>query len=539
VIASRRPRTASILVLIAGACTSSGPSITLEVPITTTSATDPAATDRPVEVAPTLVIDVAAAGDDISPLILGISGNSDAQYVLDAGITLGSWGGETATRYNYVIGNASNGGRDANYQNLPIGLPGNAAAAFVASASGSGIESRVAVPTLGWIASNAEPTTCSFPLTDGGCAIADGASCLEPGIAADPLDTSVTSTARAVASWVADLVSDPLTTPRFIAFDNEPELWGVNHYDVHPACSTYEEILLKYLEYASAVRDVAPDAEMMGPVICCWFDYWRTAPGPADGSGEDFVSWFLRNVHQYDQANGGRALDVVDVRYFPQADVVNDRVDAETAARRLRSTRSLYDPVYTDESWVSTRIRFIPRLRAIVEAAYPGTPIGISEWNWGADGTLNGALAIADVLGIYGREGVYLASYWEQPAAGSPGYFAFKMHGNYDGRGGRFGGQSVPVVAEGADAFEDLGAYAAYAASENVLRLMLINKNPDTAIDLALDIRSLETARTGRVFRYGPDDLDAITEEVLPLGDHPSIVLPPYSITLVEVPATS
>ncbi len=273
--------------------------------------------------------------------------------------------------------------------------------------------------------------------------------------------------------------------------------------------------------------------------MCCWFDYWRTAPGPADGSGEDFLGWFLRQVHDHDVADGVRTLDVLDVHYYPQGDVVNDLVDDQTAARRLRSTRSLYDPLYTDESWVSVRIRLLPRLRHAVDTSYPGTKIAISEWNWGADGTMNGALAIADVLGIYGREGVYLASYWERPAAGSPGYLAFKIHGNYDGQGGRFGGQSVPVVVDGLDPPEDLGAFAAYDPSTKMLRLMLINKLPDTPIDLALDIRSIDPAATGRVFRYGPDDLAAITEHEMSLGDNPSIELPPYSITLVEVPAAT
>ena len=47
-----------------------------------------------------------------------------------------------------------------------------------------------------------------------------------------------------------------------------------------------------------------------------------------------------------------------------------------------------------------------------------------SEWNWGADKTMNGALALADVLGILGREDVYLANYWRYPEPQSPGFFA-------------------------------------------------------------------------------------------------------------------
>ena len=57
---------------------------------------------------------------------------------------------------------------------------------------------------------------------------------------------------------------------RYIALDNEPELWGYTHYDVHPTCTTFQEIFDKYVAYASAVREVAPDAELAGPVMCCW-----------------------------------------------------------------------------------------------------------------------------------------------------------------------------------------------------------------------------------------------------------------------------
>ncbi len=175
-----------------------------------------------------------------------------------------SWGGETATRYNHLIG-ASNGGEDSDYQNQQIGSGGDAVTALLAAASGAGVASRVAVPTLGWVAKNAEPTTCSFPLDSGGCWNANDASCLNPIAVADPAATSVASTRRGVSSWIAGLVADPSTTPRFIAFDNEPELWGTAHYDIHPTCPTYEEILLKYLEYAVAVRGRRAGRRVDGP----------------------------------------------------------------------------------------------------------------------------------------------------------------------------------------------------------------------------------------------------------------------------------
>ncbi|MCJ7701080.1 MAG: hypothetical protein MUO62_05820 [Anaerolineales bacterium] len=77
-----------------------------------------------------------------------------------------------------------------------------------------------------------------------------------------------------------------------------------------------------------------------------------------------------------------------------------------STAHRLRSTRSLWDLDYIDESWINQPVALIPTMKKWIAENYPGTRLGISEWNWGADETMKGALAIADVLGIYGKEEV-------------------------------------------------------------------------------------------------------------------------------------
>ena len=74
----------------------------------------------------------------------------------------------------------------------------------------------------------------------------------------------------------------------------------------------------------------------------------------------------------HDDEYGQRTLDVVDVHYYPQSDVFNDETDEETNARRLRSTRSLWDPTYADESWIDDAIWFIPRIKEIIERALSG-----------------------------------------------------------------------------------------------------------------------------------------------------------------------
>ena len=61
----------------------------------------------------------------------------------------------------------------------------------------------------------------------------------------------------------------------------------------------------------------------------------------------------------------------------------------------------------------------------------------ITEYNWGAEGHINGATTQADILGIFGREGLDLATRWTTPDPSTPTYKAMKMYRNYDGAGGR------------------------------------------------------------------------------------------------------
>ena len=55
------------------------------------------------------------------------------------------------------------------------------------SNAAAGIQSRLAVPTLGWVAKNDDPDTCSFPDGSGGCRAAGYVgNCNGDGPVADP-----------------------------------------------------------------------------------------------------------------------------------------------------------------------------------------------------------------------------------------------------------------------------------------------------------------------------------------------------------------
>ena len=171
-----------------------------------------------------------------------------------------------------------------------------------------------------------------------------------------------------------------------------------------------------------------------------------------------FVEWYLQQMRAYEQQHGVRILDYCDVHFYPPDVALAGAGSAALQARRLRSTRLLWDPTYVEESWIAEPVYLVPRLHEWVAADYPGTRTAITEYNWGALDSLNGALAQADVLGIFGRERLDLATLWGPPEIDDPGAFAFRMFRNADGAGNAFGDTGVRATSG------DQGRLAVYAA---------------------------------------------------------------------------
>ena len=110
-----------------------------------------------------------------------------------------------------------------------------------------------------------------------------------------------------------------------------------------------------------------------------------------------------------------------------------------------------------------------------VNSYYPGTKIGITEYNWGAEGNMNGATTQADIWGIFGREGLDLANRWTTPATGSPTYLAMKMYRNYDGNALRR--SATPASRPPSPNPDQVSAFASVRASDGALTVMVVNKN--------------------------------------------------------------
>jgi len=178
----------------------------------------------------------------------------------------------------------------------------------------------------------------------------------------------------------------------------------------------------------------------------------------------------------------------------------------------------------------------IPRMQALTADHYPGTKTAITEYNWGGLEHINGALSQAEILGIFGREGLDLATLWDPPGFDEPGAFAFRMYRNYDGQGATFGDTSVGAASDDQDV---VSVYAALTA-DDTLTVMLVNKTADELTsELTLD--HFVPSGPAEVYHYSEADLDQITrgEELSASDGGISVPLEGASVTLLVIPGTS
>ncbi|NJN99472.1 MAG: hypothetical protein HC875_37915 [Anaerolineales bacterium] len=500
------------------------------------------ATPPPPSGGPSLTINAAADQHAISPYIYGLN-FADSQLAADLRLPVNRWGGNSTTRYNWKL-DVHNTGSDYYFENIPEendnlpALPnGSAADDFIDANQASDTETLLTVPLIGWTPKRRlanHPYDCGFKVSSYGVQqsvdpwdtdCGNGRYANGTAITGNnPLDTSQAITETFVQDWLTHLKgrygAANAGGVKFYNLDNEPMLWPDTHRDVHPQPTSYDEMRDRTYQYAAAIKATDPTAQTLGPVLWGWTAYFYSALDQAPGGawwnnpqdrnahgGTPFVEWYLQQMKAYEQAHGVRLLDYLDLHYYPQANVaLQPAGDATTQAKRLRSTRSLWDTTYGDESWINEAVYLIPRMRAWVNTYYPGTKLAISEYNWGALDHINGALAQADVLGIFGRESLDLATLWAPPDFDEPGAFAFRMYRNYDGAGGSFG--DVSVSASSSDQ-EQLSVYAARRSQDDRLTVMVINKS-GTALHSAISLSGFSSAANAAAYRYSAANLSAI-----------------------------
>ncbi|HFC11959.1 MAG TPA: hypothetical protein ENJ56_03870 [Anaerolineae bacterium] len=474
----------------------------------------------------------------IDPHIYGLN-FADDQFAREIDLPINRWGGNAVTRYNWKV-DVSNRASDWYFLNVPndvdeADLPdSNVSNKFIAFNQANNIDTLMTMPLIGWTPKSRAPD-CGFEIAKyGEQQYADPAERCGNGMVNedkavrrnDPTDTSIAIDQSFVTEWVTYLTerfgSAAENGVRFYSLDNEPMLWHLTHRDVHPDPVGYDELIERSIPYAAAIREADPTAKIMGPTVWGWSAYFFSAidseaarwSNPPDRSKHDdipLVEWYLQQMAAYEAENGVRLLDYLDLHFYPQSAEValREAGGAGRQARRLESTRNLWDRDYVDKTWIDQPIYLIPRMRDWVDANYPGTKLALTEYNWGGLEHLNGALAQADILGIFGREGLDMAMLWDPPERLQPGAFAFRMYRNYDGFGGKFGDQLL--AANSADA-DQLAIFAASRREDGAVTIMVINKSLlDLQATLSLDGMQGFSAEA-QTYRYGSADLLAIQQ---------------------------
>jgi len=322
--------------------------------------------------------------------------------------------------------------------------------------------------------------------------------------------------------------------------------------------ATMDEMLTNYCNYATMVKGVDPNALVAGPEEWSWPGYfysgydqqwsgansdWNPAhyPDRIAHGGQDFGPWFLSQVQQRSQTAGRRLLDILTFHCYPQGNgqgTYESGDDVSTTAQLLRnrSTRQFWDTNYTDPSWINSVIALIPRMKSWVATNYPGTKTGVTEYNWGAESYINGATAQADILGIFGREGLDLSTRWTTPDAGTPTYKAMKIYRNYDGNKSTFGDTSIQAAVPNPD---NVAAFAAVRTGDGAMTIMAINKDLNNATPITLNITNFTATGPAQVWQLtSANTISHLSNTGLTNGVL-SQVLPAQSITLFVLPGAT
>jgi hypothetical protein len=401
------------------------------------------------------VVNTKSVTGAISPLIYGLNaddtpGSDFSSIVAETRPGLIRLGGNRWTAYNWES-NASNAGSDYNYENddylTPSKKPGAAVEPTVQAAKAAGAAALVTIPIVGYVAGD-----------ESGGDVFNYPNFLKTKFKMNrPTDPAKLTTTPVLSDdfvyqnqfvyWLKKAVpgADVL-----FSLDNEPDLWDSTHREVHPKPVTYAELLSRDLEYAKAIKKVWPTALVTGPVSYGWEGYETLQNAPDSAKDGNFLAWYLRQVKAADTKAGMRLVNDLDLHWYPEATgggvrIVGTETTPAVIAAREQAPRSLWDPSYVEDSWITADtlngkgIDLIPRIKGQIAKDDPGTALDFSEWNYGGGQSISGGIATADVLGIFGRYGVHAAALWPLNTDNSFAYGAFAVYRNYNGHGAAFG----------------------------------------------------------------------------------------------------
>ncbi|MFZ0934279.1 MAG: glycoside hydrolase family 44 protein [Bryobacteraceae bacterium] len=547
--------------------------------------------------APTLAVDATVSRHPISPLIYGInewpSYNDTTHVWTDSGMSeamrvgVRRWGGDNATSYNWQL-DIKNNDSDWYFTTYVVGDGVNSTFdLFHEQNLRTGTLSLGTVPVLDWTPKLISgqpllfnvPLSCSYSVAKYGAQTQTdpydpdcGLGVLTNGtqIVNDPNDVYQPITSAFAAQWVQSILDKygPANQGgvQMWSLDNEPEWWDNVHMDIYHQPATYADMLNRDIATAQVVKAADPTALITGPVPGGWsgmlfskkdmdagwgknpYCYWDNPVDQNAHGKQPWIVYFLQQMQQFEQQNGYRLLDYLDVHGYitPPGVGFDNTISSANTALRLTSTRAFWDPTYivpgftncsgySDANGNQVAPALIPTMHGWVNTNYPNTKLAITEYNWGALEDITGAVAQADILGIFGREQLDMATMWPDGSftLGVPGSYAFQIFLNYDGNGNQFGETSVSATTYNADV---LSIFAAQR-HDSALTVLVLNKTASAITD-SISLRDFTPAGMAQVWQYSKPNLNAIVRQadLGVSGSNISATFPAYSMTLFVIP---
>lgn len=512
--------------------------------------------------APVIQVRADSARHAINPAIYGINALSTnkANYLAADSAMLGSdrMGGNRMTGYNWE-NNFSSAGSDWQHSSdnwmtqSPLVTPngtGGSVASFVERNLGLGRAPIVQLQMAGYVA-------------------ADGAGTVTPAEAAPSARWK-----KVVFAKGAPFALAPSTTDSFVymdeevnflvnkfgradqggvpyyALDNEPALWPTTHARIHPQSLSMAELLNNSEALAKAVKAVDPSAKVLGLESFGAMEMWNCGSSAATGGWVECADWgaykakydwslaaYLGEMKKRSEVAGKRLIDVLAIHWYPE-DKGDSRINAGTQINggtpkdieaRLQAPRSLWDSTYLENSWVTGMtgnkpVHILTRTKKSIDTAWPGTRLALTEYNYGGENHWSGALAQADVLGVFGELDLEAANL--HTAFTGRLEAAFRLYRNFDGKGNGFGDLHVPTGNP------DRATFSTYASLDSknpkLLHVVAINKSAQAQpVTLALSGKAWQSAVA---FGFSTDSV------IAPLPDPTSVSATGFDYVL---PATS
>jgi hypothetical protein len=518
-----------------------------------------------------ITVDAQLNRHAISPLIYGVAFASSNQLA-DGNFVLNRSGGNSETRYNWQL-NAHNRGADWYFESLADSPSTPAAAAddFVANSKSGHADAMITISMIGWMpklgagrarlcsyaTTNYGPQTDTdwqwFPVAGNGVGTNATAHTSWVITTNNPNDASFLTNSTFQQGFVQHLTNRwGLSTNggvRYYLMDNEETIWHATHRDVHPVGTTMREIRDKFFDYAGMVKALDPNALVAAPEEWGWSGYFFSGydqqnSGKLDrgtNGGWDYCPWLLTQFYQRATNTNQRLLDCFTLHCYPQGGEFGSDTSVSLQMLRNRSTRQLWDTNYVDASWIGSQptnniLMLLPRMRSWVAQYYPGTKTGITEYNWGAEGHINGATAQADLLGIFGREGLDLATRWTAVATTNIVHKAMKMYRNYDGNKSTFGDTSVAAAVPNPD---NVSTFAAVRSLDGALTVMVINKQITVSAAVSFTLRNISLSGTAQVWQLASANAITRLPDLNLVGNVLTNTVPAQSITLYVLPAAT